>query len=370
MDIKNNKNRVNKLWSKIVKKIRTFGLREEIYFLLENLSALLSAGMGVSSALKAMKEEADSRNMITIIGEIEESIEDGESFTSAFEQTGILSPHQLSLIRLGETSGRLVENMRVVVMQNEKETLLRSKVRSSLMYGVVVFTLAIVVGVGTAWYTLPQLASFYAELDVELPLITQLIMIVGEFLAVHGYYVIPLFLLVLSILFYFFFSFPKTKFVGHSILFHIPLIRTLIKQAELARFGFLLGTMLDAGMPMSESLNTLPGTTTFLNYQKFYVHLQNRVSEGNSLQKSFSSYPNVKKLFPAAVRQMISASEQSGNLPETLIRIGKMYEQRVETTAKNLPTIIEPILLVGIGLLVGILALGTLMPIYNLGDAF
>ncbi len=352
----------------IIKRIRTFGLRGEIYFFLENLSALLSAGMGISMALSSVREEVDSKRMAKILGELEEAVLNGSSFSNALEEVRVISPHMLSLIHLGEMSGRLNENLKVVILQNEKEQMFRSRVRSSLMYAAVVFTLSIFVGVGTAWFTLPELASFFNELDAELPLITQIIISIGGFLGTYGYIIVPIFLVGLLMLFYFLFSFPKTKFIGHSVLFHTPVVRRLIKQVEIARFGFLLGTMLEAGMPMSGSLAALPATTTFLNYRKFYYYLEKSVNEGNSLQKSFSAHADVKKLFPSSVRQMIAASEQSGSLPETMIRVGKMYETKVETTAKNIPIILEPLMLILIGVMVAVLALGTILPIYNLGN--
>lgn len=362
------KNKQNVYQQAFKKRIRTFGLRQEIYFFLENLSALLSAGMGINAALASVREEVDSKRLAGILKDLEEAILNGSSFSAALEELRVISPHMLSLIRLGEMSGRLNENLKVVILQNEKELMFRSRVRSSLMYATVVFTLSIFVGVGTSWFTLPQLASFFNEFDAELPLITRFIIGFGQFLGTYGYIIVPLFLIGLLMLFYFLFSFPKTKFIGHSVLFRTPLVRRLIKQVEIARFGFLLGTMLKAGMPMKSSLESLPATTTFLNYRRFYIYLEGQVVEGKSLQESFSSYKGVKKLFPSAVRQMVAAAEQSGSLPDTMIRIGKMYENKVETTAKNIPTILEPLMLILIGGMVAVLALGTILPIYNLGN--
>lgn len=349
-----------------MKFFRTFGLKSEIGFFVENLSALLSAGVNVSEVLVSLQEEMASGRMRRILSEIEEEIEGGSSLSKALEKAKILPPHTLSLIRLGEQSGRLSENLKVVVLQNEKEASFRSEIRSSLMYAVIVFTLTIVLGAGISLFTLPKLGSFFEGFDVELPLATRILIAFGQFLGSYGFVAIPFFLLVVGIAFYFLFSFPKTKFVGHNLLFRTPIVKKLIKQVEIARFGFLLGTMLEAGMSVTEALKSLQSTTTFLNYQKFYIHLTEKVQEGNSLKQSFASYPRSKKLFPASARQMITASERAGALPETLLKIGSIFEKKTETTAKNLPIVLEPLLLLVVGAGVALLALGVILPIYGL----
>lgn len=348
---------------------RTLGLKSEIAFFIENLSALLSAGISISEVLSSLKEEMTSGRMRRILGEIEEEIENGSSLSDALGKAKIIPPHTLSLIRLGEQSGRLSENLKVVILQNEKEATFRSEIRSSLMYAVIVFTLTVVLGAGISLITLPKLGSFFEGFDVELPLVTRILIAFGQFLGAYGFIVIPLFLFVIGTAFYFLFSFPKTKFVGHRLLFKTPIVKKLIKQVEIARFGFLFGTMLEAGMPVTVALKALQSTTTFLNYQKFYVHLTEKVQEGNSLKQSFALYPRSKKLFPSSVRQMITAAERAGALPETLLKIGSIFEKKTEATARNLPIILEPILLLIVGAGVALLALGVILPIYSLSGA-
>jgi len=345
-----------------------FGLKKEVYFFIENLSVLLSAGMNISLSVRSIQEETDSRRMRKILADIADKVESGSPLHDALEQSGVFSQRILSLIRVGEQSGRLVENLEVVVLQNEKETLFRSKVRSSLMYAVIVFTLAIVIGVGTAWFVLPKLALFFSELDAELPIITRWLIILGQILSQYGAFIIPLFALFVISAFYFLFSFPKTKFIGHSILFRLPIVNNLIKQVEISRFGYLLGTMLESGMSAIDAIAALKSTTTFKNYQKFYIYLKEKVETGNSLESSFKAYPKINKLFPSSSRQMMAAAEKSGKLSEILLKIGKAFEQKTEATARNLPIILEPVLLIIIGLAVALLALGIILPIYNLSN--
>lgn len=228
--------------------------------------------------------------------------------------------------------------------------------------------MAIIVGTFTSWFVLPKLADVFISMGVELPFVTKVLVESGILLAKYGYIVVPFFLSFLLCIFYFIFSFPKTKFIGHTILFRTPFIKKIILHTEVARFGFLLGTMLQAGLPIVQALTAMPGTTTFKNYRLFYEYLIKEIAEGNSFKKSFTSYPSNKKLFPVTVRQMIIAGEKSGQLDKSLLHIGHIYEAKVEETAKNLPVILEPILLLIIGLGVAILAVGIIMPIYRLTE--
>jgi type IV pilus assembly protein PilC len=351
-------------------KLRSFGLHNESNFFIQNLAVLIGAGIGIPDALESVQQEIKSFRMRSANKEIMESVNEGLSLSRAIERAGIVAPHTLALISLGEVSGRLSANLQVAALQNEKEAAFRSRIRSALAYSSFVFVTALVVGIGVAWFVLPKIASFFSDLNAPLPFITKWIIAVGVFLQDYGYVFVPLFLIIIGILFYFLFSFPKTKFVGHTILFHIPIIRKLILETEVSRFGFFSGTMVSAGIPIQNVFDLLPSTTTFGNYKDLYIYLAKSVGEGSSFQRMFLEYKNLNSLFPLPVRQMIVASEKSGTLSEILLKIGALYEAKVETTSRNIPAFLEPALLLFIGVVVAILALGILVPVYNLGLYF
>lgn len=344
-------------------------LRSESYQVLESLSAFLHAGTDIFSALRAIVDETRSKRLKRFISQIADDIESGASFSKALEQTELFPSYIIAIIALGERSGRLVENIQIVLIQHEKEVVFRSRVRSALMYSVVVLTLTIIVGAGTAWFVLPQLAEIFSSLDAELPLITRVIIAGGEFLGTYGSIIIPFSLLVIAGIFYFLFSFPRTKFIGHSILFRVPVIKNLIKYVEVAQFGFLLGTMLEAGLTIIESVEGMRQISAFKNYQAFYAGLYTELEEGKSLHDGMVAKDPDNILFPAITKQMVFAAERSGTLSQTLVRLGEMFEAKTDKTAKDLPIIIEPILLIIVAGAVTILALGTLLPIYGLFDS-
>ncbi len=346
--------------------LKFFGLGKERDYFLENLSGLLASGMPIMDAFFALREEITSKQLKKIIDQASEDIQNGLPLSDALENTGMLSSHVGSLIRIGEKSGKLVENLKIISVEQGKERDLKSKLRSATMYPFFVLGLTLFVGTGIAWFILPKLAIVFSQLRLTLPLITKLMIGFGLFLNVHGVYAVPAFFVLLFILFYFLFSFPKTKFIGEAILFTLPGIKILLRETELARFGYLLGTLLGAGLSPTEALHSLSEATTLSRYKNFYLYLEESIADGNSFKKSFNSYKKIRKLFPVPMQQLIIASEQSGTLSDTLIKIGKDYEGKTDTTAKDLTIILEPILLVIVWLGVLAVAFAVILPIYSL----
>jgi len=342
--------------------------RKQAYDFIQNLGELLSSGLNIYEALESILTEVTSSRMKRVVEGIRDDIKEGSSLADSLEKRRVLGANTLYFIKIGEQSGRLVENLRILIVQNEKELLFKSKINSALMYASIVVFLTVAISTAVSWYVLPKIADVYTGLSADLPFLTRALIFLGIFLAKYGYIIIPLFFSFGAIIFYFLFSFPKTRIVGHLILFHIPLINKLIKETEISRMGYTLNAMLSGGLPLSYALRALPGTTTFNNYKNFYLYLSKKIEEGHSFQESMSLYKNTNKIIPMSVRQMIAAAEKSGTLSTTFFRIGKTYEDRLEVTSRNLPIILEPILLIIIGIGVAIFVLGTMLPIYNLSN--
>lgn len=366
MEQQHKKSMINSQWSNVF----TFGLNKERDYFVENLSLLTSSGMSIVSALDAIAQESRSRRMKNVLASIREDIESGSPLWKALEKTSLFPEHAISLIRLGEASGNLIQNLKVVVIEEEKDRVFRGKIRSAMMYPVFVFSLTVIIGIGTAWFILPKLATVFAQMRVELPLITRFLIRVGTFFGLYGVYVVPASVLALVVFIYLVFISSKTKFIGQYVMFAFPGINELIKEIELARFGYLLGTLLEAGLPVTHAIGSLATATEFPNYKKLYMHLQSSVEEGNSFQKSFGLFRHAHRLVPMPIQQLIFAGEQSGSLPETLLKIGHTFEAKADLTTKNLTVVMEPILLVIVWVGVVGVALGVILPIYNLIGSF
>lgn len=367
--IANKAQAVKKIKERKQKKISRFyswGLGEEKEYFVENLAMLVGSGMGILQALAAIKAELRAKRMKKIITFLEDEINAGSNLWRALQEVNIFSGQVVSLIKIGEEAGRLTENLRVVSLQQQKERIFRSKIRAAMTYPIIVMSLTVVIGISITWFILPKLSKIFSELKVELPLLTKILISFGDFLGKNGSIAVPLFLLTLFILVYLIFFFPKSKVFGQFILFHFPGVKKLIQETEIARFGFILGTLLDAGLPIIDALESLGQSASFSSYKKMYNFLKTSVAEGNSFQKSFSLYSPARTLIPIPIQQMIVAGEQSGRLSEILIKIGENFEVRLDDTTKNLTVILEPILLIIIWFGVVAVALAIILPIYSL----
>jgi type IV pilus assembly protein PilC len=269
-------------------------------------------------------------------------------------------------VQLGEQSGKLVENMRVAAGQEEKQRVFRSKVRSALIYPTFVMSLTVIVGLGVAWFLLPRLGDTFSQLDVSLPFISKIFLGFGTFLKANGLWFVPTVITAMLLSIYLLFAAPKTKMIGQAILFHVPGISKLMREVEIARFGYLLGTLLGAGLSVTQALDLMQRATAARRYRKLYAYLQQAFEDGYSFRTSLPKYAKTRALLPPAVQQMIIAGERSGALPETLTNVGAIYEQKADVSTQNLEAMLEPILLIIVWIGVMGVAVAVILPIYSL----
>ncbi len=346
------------------------GFGDERDFFIENLSLLLSSGMGISASLSSMRMSVKSRKMKKIVGVIEEMVDVGLPLWKSFQTTNLFPERIIALIRSGEESGKLADHLNLVTLQKSKEKIFISRLRSALLYPGIVLFLAFVLALSSSWLILPRFVSIFEDMGAELPIATQILMSIGTFFQSHGYWAVPLFVFIFSLCIYLLFFQKKTKFVGDSILLSTPGIKNLIQGVELARFGYISGTMLQAGMQIGEVFDMAKKGTNYSCYRKFYEYLQEKVLQGDSFRSAILNYPHVDRLMPIPIQQLIISAEKSGKLPETFIRIGTIFEEKTEAMARDLSVVLEPIILIIIGVLVAFLVIAIIGPIYGLSGQF
>jgi type II secretory pathway component PulF len=343
-----------------------FRIQSEKEYLIENLCMLLDSGMTILSSLNSIKADMTSHYMHRILERAQEEIEGGSPLWKALKNTTLFSDGIIALVRVGEESGRLSENLGIISQHQQKESDFKSKLSSALMYPVFVFGITLVVGIGVAWFILPRLATVFSQLRIKLPFITKILIGMGQFLGAYGVIVMPILILaIISVLYILFFN-SKTKYIGQKMLFYIPAIRKIIQEVELARMGFILGNLLNAGLTAAMAFESLGRSTDFYAYKEFYTFLHEKILEGNSVQKTMGMYAKVSHIMPIPIQQLIIAGEQSGKLANSLIRVGEIFEAKSDTSMKNLPIVLEPVLLVIVWLGVVAVAIAVILPLYSL----
>jgi type II secretory pathway component PulF len=346
--------------------VRHSGTGKDLEYLTQNLGLLLSAGVDVVSALESVEEGMHSPLMKHAVQDMRKQLIEGKPLSVIFTESGLFSERVSTLVHIGEESGQLAKYFKMIGDQEEKQRAFRAKIRAALMYPLIVFSVTIVVGIGVSWFILPRLARVFLQLKLQLPFITRVILGFGTFLSKYGIIVIPLFLAVVAIIGYFVFVYPKTKFIGERILFSVPGLRLIIQEVELARMGFIFGSLLQSGVPIMDSLRSMQDATQSSHYKSLYSHVAHHVEEGMSLEESFSTHKRVHMLVPLPVQQLIATGSKTGTLTDVLLKIGIVYEEKSEISSRNLSVILEPALLFVVWIAVVAVALAVILPIYNL----
>lgn len=347
-------------------RLSRIGTGEEREYFIENLGMLIASGMDVLEAMESIQGEIRTPQMKKVVSQMRSDIENGVPIWKTFSRTGFLPENIVSLIRIGEESGRLSENLGIVATQQQKARLLQSHLRTGMAYPLLVLSLTVFIGVGIAWFILPRLALVFRQLKLELPLITKVLLACGSFLDKYGLYAVPAFFILLVACFYFVFVFQKTRHIGQFLMLHFPVLKRLIQEIELSRFGSMLGMLLSADLSLPASLESLEQATPFRSYKRFYRFLRDQLDDGNTFFQAFSAYPRCRRWVPSPIQQMIVTAERSGGLSTAFLKIGSTYENKSENTTKVLSVLLEPILLVIIWGGVVSVALAVILPIYSL----
>ncbi|MBD3280811.1 hypothetical protein GF389_04790 [Candidatus Dojkabacteria bacterium] len=335
-------------------------------YFLENLSLLIGSGISILPALQSIEKEVKSRPMRNMIKEMIRKIDGGANLSKALADTELFPGYVVSLIDIGEKSGSLATNLKVIVERQDRESNFRSKMTTALLYPSIILSLTSALAIFITWFILPRLTEVFNGLNVDPPLITRIFIQIGEFLGEHGNTAIPVFLVALLTILYIIFGYSKTKFIGEELLLRFPGVKKLVIEVEVSRFSFILGTLLDAGLPIESALKSLAEVKTMQRFSKLYQQLAYDIPKGESFSESFANMKNLERIIPGPIQQMIVSAEQSAELSAVLLKIGEIYEGRLDNTSKNLAVMLEPILLVVVWLGVLLIAVAIILPIYSL----
>jgi type II secretory pathway component PulF len=348
------------------KPVKLWGFPKERDYILENLALLLNSGIGVSESASIVRDGIKSKKLVRVLNGVIEDLDSGMMLWQSFEGKHVFEENYLNLIKVGEESGRLVENLKMIIAQQQKTRIFKAKLRAALAYPTIVFVLMILVLIGSSWFILPNIMVSFKDMNVPIPLITRVVMDFGFFLQRYGYIFVPSLAIFIITFGYLFFFNKRLRFVGQAFLMSIPGVKDILKGSEISRFGFVLGGLLESGLPVTKAVESLEETSPFRAYSKMYNHIKIKIDEGYSFQESFKTYKKSKKLIPNPIQQLIFAGERSGSLGEVLFKVSEIYDEKVDVASDSLSVSIEPILLFIVGLGVLFVGLSVILPIYTL----
>ncbi len=329
----------------------------------KNLALLIKAGLPLRESVITIQEQAKSKTFKKVLDDVLKSIDNGQSLAASISRhPRIFSTLYINMIRIGEESGTLEENLKYLGQQLEKNHQLRVKVKAAMLYPAIILSTTIVLGLGLTLFILPKIIPVFKALNIELPLITRILIRITEIIQNYGLFIL-IGIFVLITVFVLTSRLRIVKFSIHKFILRLPILGSFSRNINISHFSRTSGILLRSGLPVVNTLDITQTTLENLVYQKELKSMVNEVKRG----KPISSYLRKREfLFPLMVSRMVGVGEKTGKLEETLMYLGSFYEAEVDKSIKSLTSIFEPILLLIIGLMVGLIALAIISPIYEI----
>ena len=325
-------------------------------------SAMINAGIPLIPCLSALKDQTDSPELARIVGELRQSVQDGQSLSGSMARyPNVFNPIMVSLVRAGETGGFLELALERIAVQMEKDAELRQKVRSAFWYPALVCGLAAGIVAFLLVFVIPVFASVYRSGNIDLPTPTVALMNLSTF-TVRFWWAIIGGLAALYLGYRAYARSPRGRPHVDRMKLKLPLFGKLIRKISIARTVRVLGTLISTGVPLVRGLEEAARVAGNFVLESTLQATIVRVTEGEKLGEALEASGE----FPVMVTQMVAAGEESGDLGGMMSKVADFYDRDIDYSVKRLTTVLEPLLTIVLGTIVGFVAIAMYMPIFDL----
>jgi type IV pilus assembly protein PilC len=326
---------------------------------------MLKSAIPPVEALRTQVSQAANPDFREKILKIAEMVETGSSLSQAFSSCPeIFSPFYVSCIKSGEASGKVADSLNYLAEHLESEYELQSKIKGAMLYPLMVVIVALGVLSLIIFFILPRLTDVLENLTGELPLSTRLLMSFSNFIREGGWVLILAFFIGLFFIFQYFRRSQEGRDFWDKVSLKIPILGDFYKKVYLTRFAENLSVLIAAGLPITQALKITAGIIDNSFYKKIIERTEERVARGETISSVLSRYP---EQIPSFLTQMVSTGEETGRLENTLDDVVNFYKADIERFVDNLTKILEPMLMIFLGVVVGILVISVFIPLYQIG---
>lgn len=328
------------------------------------LGVMLNSGIPMITSLRSLYEQETNSRFRLVIGEIKENIEGGKKFSQAMlDYPDIFTEQEVGMVQAGEESGKVVQVLDMLAKSTEKSHVIKSKVKSAMMYPAAIFGLLIVVVIAMMVFVIPKLTDLFTSTGSQLPLITRVVVGISNFMINHG--ILASLLIVFMIFMLMIFKKTDTgKMAFDKAKINLPILGTLFKKVYLARFAMTLSNLLDSGISIVRAFEITANSVGNEVYRKRLMLAREDLKQGIPIAENLMS----SDLFPPMLISMIDVGEKTAQLGEIMEKVSDFYEQEVDTSVEGLSKLLEPIILITIGITVGGVVAAIMLPIMQLSD--
>ncbi len=338
---------------------------KDIAVFTRQLATMMKAGVPLLQSFDIVARGHANPSVSKLMNDIRSDVETGTSLNQAFRKFPLyFDPLFCNLIAAGEQAGILEDLLDRLALYKEKTIAIKGKIKSALFYPTAVIAVAFIVTAVIMIWVVPSFKEVFTSFGADLPWLTLLVIKISDYFVKYWYII---FGAIFGSLYFFFQAWKrsdKMKRIMDRILLRMPIFGAVIRKATIARWTRTLSTMFAAGVPLVESLDSVGGASGNIVYADATKKIQTEVSTGTSLNVSMSN----ANVFPNMVTQMVSIGEESGSLDDMLSKVADFYEEEVDDAVASLSSLIEPLIMVILGVLIGGLVVAMYLPIFKLGS--
>jgi type IV pilus assembly protein PilC len=340
---------------------------DDLVMFTRQLSAMISAGVPLLRSLTSLATHSESAALKKILDIIIKDVQGGAQLADALgKYPNTFSDVYVNMVRAGEAAGILDEILKRLALQQEKNATIRKKVKSAMTYPMVLVVITIIAFFGLMLFVIPQIGKILKDLggpDAKLPLLTQVMLGISGFLTHYWFILLPV-MFGGGILLSRYLKTPIGKSQFHHLILKVPAVNGIIKKVAIARFARTFSAMMGAGVAVLESLSVTAHAIGNVVYEEALLDASEQVKNGKQLSEILDGNP----LFPAIVAQMLSVGEETGQTDTVLLKVADFYEEEVDVAIDGLSSIIEPVMIVMMGSMVGLIAASVMGPIAGLAQ--
>ncbi len=331
------------------------------------LSAMVSAGVPILRALTSLHDHSESKVLQTIISGVMKDVEGGSTLADALvKYPNTFSDVYVNMVRAGESAGILDDILKRLALQQEKNATIRKKIKSAMSYPMVLVFITITAFFGLMLFVMPKIGQIVKDLsggDGKLPLLTEIMLGISSFLTSYIGLILPL--MVITVVFIMrFLKTPQGKKIVHTYVLKVPAVNAIVVKVCIARFARTFSALMGAGVAVLEALNVTARAVGNVVYEKALIEAAEEVKNGKNLSAVIGKNP----LFPPIVAQMLAVGEETGQTDMVLVKVADFYEEEVDTAIEGVSSIIEPVMIVLMGGMVGLIAASVMGPIANMSQ--
>ncbi len=339
-------------------------IKEQILFA-RNISLMSRSGIPLLDSLHMIQQQTQSSGFKRILATVISDVENGQFLSTSLKKyESVFGNLFINVIQIGEASGTLAENLGFLADELKKRQLLRGKITGALLYPIIIVITTIALTSVLTFFVFPKILPIFDSFKLKLPITTRILIILNKFFLAYWFWII-IGIIVAIVTFYLLMQLKPFRYQFHRFMLRMPIIGPMIKSIQMAVFARTLALLLKSGVKIVEALTISTEITSNLVYKRILHDASEQIRIGAPLGKYLSAYPRV---FPSMFAQMIEVSETAGTLDTTLQYLSEYYEAELDDTTRTMISLLEPLMMLTMGGMVGFIAISIILPIYSISQ--